>query len=161
MVDIKKKDVWWYNFLYHNSSISIFKKPTESQKLPFTCRFIISFFCGSKEKHCHFAWIGTLKSKKDYWILQYKQFWFDNIWTLRQIMHTCISCQKPIVMIIKKVKQKAKSKQTKPALSDPDNKKHLENFVWEAVHQKLLFAFVIKHHTILRIYLENTTFPNY
>lgn len=26
---------------------------------------------------------GLLKQKRDYWMLQYKQCWFDNIWALR------------------------------------------------------------------------------
>ena len=49
-----------------------------------------------------------------------------------------------------------KIKQNKASTSDPDVKKYCKNFA-----KKLLLSPSIKHQTILHLYEENTTFPNY
>ena len=51
---------------------------------------------------------------------------------------------------------KVKPKETKPVLSDPDVKKHLEE-----LHQKFVFITVNKNQIILHLYVESTSFPSY
>ena len=54
------------------------------------------------------------------------------------------------------VKHKIKPKTTKPVLSDPDNKKNLEE-----LYTKIVIVPIIKHQTVWHLYAVNITVPNY